>query len=83
MGLTAEQLEEARSKIAQYVSVHHEDTEGTKQDFYDALLGIDGYLDDNAASINQSIPEGPRAILTQKEKALILEYIAKKRAEIL
>jgi hypothetical protein len=82
MAIKNEQITEARQKISKYLSNNRIETEATKQDFDDALEGLDSYLDDNAAAINQAIPESARAKLNVNEKAMILKYLVDKRMEV-
>lgn len=53
--------------------------EGTKADLAAVVAAFDQYLEDNATSINQSIPVGPRAKFTALQKAVIMAYVAIKR----
>lgn len=52
----------------------------TKADLRAAIVAMDGWLDDNAAALNSAIPQPARGALTQAQKALIVAFIALKRA---
>lgn len=51
----------------------------TKADIRAAVNAIDQYLSDNAAAINQAIPQPARAGLTTKQKAQLLTYVVRQR----
>lgn len=53
---------------------------GTKADVRAVVDAFDDYLETNAAAINQSIPVGPRGAFTTPQKAIIMAYVALKRA---
>lgn len=53
---------------------------GTKADLRAVVDAFDDYLEANATAINQSIPVGPRGLFTPAQKAVIMAYVALKRA---
>lgn len=53
-----------------------------KADLRAAVNAIDQWVDDNATSFNQAIPQPARAQLTAKQKARILLHVVRKRFEV-
>lgn len=52
----------------------------TKADLLAAVDGLDDYFDTNATAINTAIPQPARGALTTQQKALLVAYIALRRA---
>lgn len=52
----------------------------TKADLKAAVDAVDGWLDTVATSYNNAIPQPARAALSNDQKALLLSYVARKRA---
>lgn len=50
-----------------------------KADVRAAINGLDQYISDNAAAINQAIPQPARGALTASQKALLLKAVITKR----
>lgn len=48
----------------------------------DAIVAIDGALDDNATTLNSAIPQPQRSTLSTKAKALMLALVAFRRAMV-
>ncbi|NIQ12714.1 MAG: hypothetical protein GWN55_04280 [Phycisphaerae bacterium] len=53
-----------------------------KADLRAAVDAIDNYMNDNAAAINQSLPEPARTTLTASQKAILLSYVVFKRYQV-
>lgn len=51
----------------------------TKPDLKAAINALDTFLNDNAVTINQAIPQPARATLTTEQKAAMLMYVVYKR----
>lgn len=52
----------------------------TKTQLRAAVDAVDDWCDTNATSFNQTIPAAARSALTPAEKALLLAYVAMRRA---
>jgi hypothetical protein len=48
----------------------------------DAIVAIDGAVDDNATTLNNAIPQPQRSALSTKAKALMLALVAFRRAMV-
>lgn len=55
----------------------------TKAELRAAVNAIDDWVDANAAAFNTAIPQPARAVLTSKQKALILMLVTDKRFGVL
>lgn len=55
----------------------------TKAELRAAVDAVDAWADANAAAYNSAIPQPARGVLTAKQKALLLMYVAAKRHNIL
>ncbi|WP_455219842.1 hypothetical protein [Kaarinaea lacus] len=53
-----------------------------KADLRAAVNAIDTYMNDNAATINNTLPTRARDNLTSQQKALLLSYIVLKRYQV-
>lgn len=51
----------------------------TKAELRAAVDALDVFLNDNAATINNTIPQPARGALTSAQKALLLQYVVAKR----
>jgi hypothetical protein len=47
-----------------------------------AINALDDFMDDNAATINNALPEPAKGSLTQAQKALMLSYVVLKRYQV-
>ena len=55
----------------------------SKADIRAAVDALDQYLEDNAAAMNQAIPQPARSGLTARQKAMILMAVAARRYGVL
>lgn len=53
-----------------------------KPDFRDAVEAIDAWVDANASSFNQAIPQPARSLMTENQKARLLMAVVRRRAEV-
>lgn len=51
----------------------------TKADLLAAVNALDTFFDNNAAAINQAIPQPARAALTTRQKAFLVTAVIRKR----
>lgn len=63
-------------------SAGHEAVSITKPELRAAVDAIDNWVDANAASFNTAIPQPARGALTARQKALLLEYVVRRRFEV-
>jgi hypothetical protein len=54
----------------------------TKADLKAAVDAIDAWIDANAASFNQAIPQPARGALTAKQKAWLFFFVVRRRFEV-
>ena len=78
--LTDEQRKEEWAEFMRAVCSDQEPLTGmTKADIRAAVNALDDYLNDNAAAINQSLPEPARSELTTPQKARLLTRVVARR----
>lgn len=65
---------------AQLMRDLREDFHCLKVDLQEAIDGIDDYFTANATAINNAIPATARAALTTSQKAVLVGYVALRRA---
>lgn len=53
-----------------------------KQDFLDAIIATDTWIENNQASFNNALPACPKANLTQKQKLRLFKAVANKKYEV-
>ena len=68
------------TKLMRDLSDIRESIAVTKTDLRAAINAVDDWCDTNAASFNTAIPQPARAQLTASQKALLLAYVALRRA---
>lgn len=67
------------SRLMQLLSERREPLALTKPDFIAAVDAIDQWVEDNAVSYNQALPQPARSALTAAQKAELLSIIAQAR----
>ena len=55
----------------------------TKQDLRAAVDALDDFMDDNAGTINNALPEPAKGSLTPAQKALMLSFVVLKRYKVI
>ena len=55
----------------------------TKQDLRAAVDALDDFMDANAATINNALPQPAKAELTSAQKALMLSFVVLKRYKVI
>ena len=68
-----------RALIGRWMQDNAEACGITKPDLLAAAGALDVYLNDNAATINATIPQPARGVLTNAQKARLLSYVALQR----
>ena len=54
-----------------------------KADLRAAVNAVDNYMDNNAAAMNNELPQPAKGTLTPAQKALILSYVVLKRYKVI
>jgi hypothetical protein len=54
-----------------------------KADLRAAVDALDTFMNDNAATINNALPEPAKGVLTVQQKALMLSYVVLKRYRVI
>lgn len=70
---------ELAAEIQRDISNARESTAALKADWRILVDALDDYLDSNAASINQAIPQPQRSRFTAREKALAMQFVISRR----
>lgn len=81
--LSADDRAGLRADLAKALSRDREPIAVTKAEVLAAVNAMDQWVDDNAASFNQAIPEPARSALTANQKARLLAFIVRRRWEVL
>lgn len=55
----------------------------TKADLRTAVDALDDFMNANAATINNALPEPAKAVLTPAQKALMLSFVVLKRYKVI
>lgn len=66
--------------VSQYMRDVRENFGITKADLRSALNGLDDFFDANATAINNAIPQPARGALSTTQKAILVGYVAFRRA---
>lgn len=64
---------------AEFMQRNSEPISITKQDLRAVVNAMDDWINTNAASLNQAIPQPARGALSASQKALLLQYVVEKR----
>lgn len=70
---------ELSAEIQRDISAKRETTAALKADWRILIDALDGYIDGNAAAINNAIPQPQRGRFTAKEKALAMQFVIQRR----
>ena len=55
----------------------------TKVDLRAAINALDDYMNDNAAAMNNELPQPAKGTLTAAQKALVLSFVVLKRYKVI